>query len=109
MNIMQIMQQAQGLKKKVDDLNNDMIQKEVYGETLGGAIKVVCDGRGKFKSIKLSAQVINPEHPELVDEDTVETLEDAISTAILQTSQKASAEFEAQMNLITGGLKIPGM
>ena len=109
MNIMQIMQQAQGLKKKVDDLNKAMAQKEVCGEALGGAIKVVCDGTGRFKSIKLSAQVINPEHPEQVDEDTIETLEDAITTAILQTSKKASTELEEQVNLITGGIKIPGM
>ena len=90
MNIMQIMQQAQGLKKKVDELNQDLAQKEVYGEVMGGAIKVVCDGRGKFKSIKLSPEVVNPEHPELVDEDTLETLEDAIITAITQTVQKAN-------------------
>ena len=109
MNIMQIMQRAQGLKKKVEELKQALEQKEVKGEVMNGAIKVVCDGRGKFKSIKLSPEVINPEHPELVDEDTLETLEDAIITAITQTSKKASDEMDQQLKLLTGGISIPGM
>jgi hypothetical protein len=106
---MQMMQQAQNIQKRLKDVQQELAQSEVEGEALGGAVKVVCDGQGKFKSIKLSAELINPEHPELVDEDTIETLEDAIITAITQTSQKASNSMEEKIKSVTGGISIPGL
>lgn len=109
MNIMQMMQQAQNIQKRLKDVQEELSASEVEGEALGGAIKVVCDGQGKFKSIKLSPELINPEDPSAVDEDTLETLEDAITTAITQTSQKATAEMEAKIKSVTGGISIPGL
>jgi len=106
---MQMMQQAQNIQKRLKDVQNELSQAEVEGETLGGAVKVVCDGQGKFKSIKLSAELINPENPDSVDEDTIETLEDAIITAITQTSQKATNEMEEKIKAVTGGISIPGL
>lgn len=109
MNIMQMMQQAQNIQKRLKDVQQELSETEVHGESLGGAVKVVCDGQGKFKSIKLSAELINPDNPESVDEDTIETLEDAIITAIKQTSEKASADMEAKIKSVTGGISIPGI
>lgn len=109
MNIMQMMQQAQNIQKKLKDVQNELSNAEVSGEALNGAVKVICDGQGKFKSIKLSAELINPENPESVDEDTIETLEDAIITAITQTSKKASDEMESKIKSVTGGISIPGL
>ena len=109
MNLMQMMQQAQNIQKKLKTVQEELSQTEVEGETLGGAIKVVCDGQGKFKSIKLSAELLNPENPESVDEDTLETLEDAIITAITQTSQKAVSQMEEKIQSATGGIHIPGL
>ena len=109
MNIMQMMQQSQNIQKKLKDAQEELAKTEVEGEALGGAVKVICDGQGKFKSIKLSAELINPEHPEEVDEDTIETLEDAIITAITQTTKKATDDMEAKIKSITGGISIPGL
>lgn len=109
MNIMQMMQQAQNIQKRLKDVQTELSNTEVSGEALNGAVKVVCDGQGKFKSIKLSAELINPENPESVDEDTIETLEDAIITAITQTSKKASDEMEEKIKSVTGGISIPGL
>ena len=109
MNIMQMMQQAQNIQKRLKDVQQELSESEVSGEALGGAVKVICDGQGKFKSIKLSAELINPENPESVDEDTIETLEDAIITAITQTSQKASAQMEEKIKSVTGGISRPGL
>ena len=109
MNIMQMMQQAQNIQKRLKDVQQELAESEVEGESFGGAVKVICDGQGKFKSIKLSAELINPDNPESVDEDTIETLEDAIITAITQTSQKASDEMESKIKSVTGGISIPGL
>lgn len=109
MDIMKMMKQAQNLQQKLKDAQDELANKEVTGESAGGAVKVVCDGQGKFKSIKLRADVINPENPSSVDDDTIEMLEDVITTAILQASKKATDEMEEKMKALTGGLNIPGL
>lgn len=107
MNIMQVMKQAQGLQKKLKDTQSELTRLEIVGES--GGIKVTCDGQGRFKSIKISAEAINAENPSSVDKDTIEMLEDAISSAINQASDKANKEMEKRMTAVTGGLNIPGL
>lgn len=109
MDIMKMMKQAQNLQQKLKDTQDELAKTEVMGESAGGAVKVICDGQGRFKSIKLSPEAINPENPSSVDEDTVEMLEDVITTAITQASKKATDEMEAKMKSLTGGLNIPGL
>lgn len=107
MNIMQMMKQAQGLQKRLKDTQQELANMEIVGES--GGVKVVCDGQGKFKSIKISAEAINPENPSSVDRDTIETLEDVVSAAIKQAGDKANKEMESRMTAVTGGLNIPGL
>ncbi len=109
MNIMQIMKQAQNVQAKLKSTQEELAKMEIVGEAAGGAVKVTCDGQGRFKSIKLSPEAINSENPSSVDTDTIEMLEDIISTAINQASEKASAEMEAKMKQATGGINIPGL
>lgn len=109
MNIMQMMKQAQGLQKKLQETQKELADLEITGEAANGAVKVICDGQGKFKSIKLTAEAINPENPSSVDTETVEMLEDIISAAIKQASDKASKAMETKMKSVTGGINIPGL
>ena len=109
MNMMQMMQQAQNIQKRLKNVQEELANAEITGEAANGAVQVICDGQGKFKSIKLSKELLNPENPDLVDEDTLETLEDLITTAILQTSSKASKEMETKLKAVTGGISIPGL
>ena len=109
MDIMKMMKQAQTLQKRLKDAQDERAQQEFSAEAAGGAVKVTCNGQGKFKSIKLSAQAINPENPESVDADTIEMLEDVITTAINQATDQAVAQMEAKMKSLTGGISIPGL
>jgi len=106
---MQMMKQAQSLQKKLKETQDELAKTEVTGQAAGGAVTVVCDGQGKFKSIKLTAMAISPEAPDSVDNDTIEMLEDLITTAITQASDKATAQMEEKMKSVTGGLNIPGL
>jgi len=109
MNIMQMMKQAQNIQQRLKDTQAELANTEIIGKSAGGAVVVTCDGQGKFKSIKLKPEAINPENPSSVDSDTVEMLEDIISTAIQQASDKASKEMETKMKAVTGGINIPGL
>jgi len=106
---MQMMQQAQNIQKRLKSVQDELASQEVMGEAANGAVKVVCDGQGKFKSIKLDKELLNPENPSDVDDDTVEMLEDLITTAILQTTEKATKEMETKLKSVTGGISIPGL
>ena len=106
---MQMMKQAQGLQKKLKDTQEELANLEITGEAANGAVKVICDGQGRFQSIKLSAEAINPENPSAIDSDTVEMLEDIISSAIKQASDKAGKTMEEKMKAVTGGINIPGL
>ena len=109
MNVMQIMKQAQNIQAKLKNAKDELENMEVIGEAANGAVKIVCDGQGKFKSIKLSAEAINSENPSSVDADSIEMLEDLITTAMNQAAEKASKEMESRMKSATGGLNIPGL
>lgn len=109
MNIMQMMKQAQNLQKKLKDTQAELANIEITGEAAGGAVKVICDGQGKFKSIKLSPEAVNSENPSSVDSDSIEMLEDIITSAIQQASDKATKQMEEKMKAVTGGLNIPGL
>ena len=103
MNIMQIMKQAQNVQAKLKSAQEELSKMEIVGEAGGGAVKIICDGQGKFKSIKLTSDAVN------VDDDAREMLEDLITSAMNQASDKASKEMESRMKQATGGLNIPGL
>ena len=109
MNFANMMQQAQKMQKKLQDAQADLSAMESGGEAGNGAVKVVCNGQGKFKSIKLAPEAINPENPSAVDQDTLEMLEELIAQAMNQATEKAAEKSEAAMKNITGGIKIPGL
>jgi len=109
MDIMKMMKQAQQMQKKLQDAQNELSGIEIETESAGGAVKVVCNGQGKFKSIKIKPEAINSENPETVDADNLEMLEDLISTAILNAQKQASEQMETKMKALTGGISIPGL
>lgn len=109
MNIAQMMKQAQQMQKKLQDAQTELANTEFSAEAGNGAVTVVCDGQGKFKSIKLSKAALNPENPDSVDTDTVEMLEDLISTAMNQATSQATSEMQSKMKALTGGINIPGL
>ena len=109
LDLMNIMKQVQNVQKKAGVIQEELANLEISGESAGGAVKVICDGQGRFKSISIKPEAISPENPSSIDNDTIEMLEDVISSAIKQASDKASKEMESRMSQLTGGLKIPGL
>ena len=101
MNIMNMMQNVQKMQKRLMET-----QKELES---GGAVEVVYTGQAKFKRIKIKPEAINPENPDSVDTETIEMLEDLITEALINGTQKATNEMEAKMKSLTGGISIPGL
>ena len=55
MNMMNMMKQAQNIQKKLKETQDELNKMDISGEAGNGSVKVICDGKGLFKSIKLSA------------------------------------------------------
>ena len=109
MNMMNMMKQAQNIQKKLVDAQNELTNMSIEGAAGNGSVKVICDGKGQFKSIKLTAEAINPENPASISADDIEMLEDLISSAMKTAIDKSKTEMEAKMKSVTGGVNIPGL
>ena len=60
MNMIQMMQQAQKMQKIFKETQDELANIDVNGQRAGGAVEVTFNGQGKFKSIKLKPEAINP-------------------------------------------------
>lgn len=110
MNLANMMKQAQQVQKKLQDAQKDLAGTEVKGEANNGSVTVTCDGHGKFKSIKLTKEAINPENPAAVDDETIEMLEDLISKAMNQATSQANALMQNKIKgIVPAGINIPGL
>ena len=109
MNMMNMMKQAQNIQKKLVDAQNELTNMSIEGTAGNGSVKVICDGKGQFKSIKLSAEAINSENPSAISADDIEMLEDLISSAMKTAIDKSKTEMETKMKSVTGGVNIPGL
>ena len=109
MNMMNMMKQAQNIQKKLMEAQEELAKTDINGEAGNGSVSVICDGKGIFKSIKLSAEAINSENPSSVSQDDIEMLEDLISSAMKNATEKSRSVMEDKMKSVTGGVNIPGL
>lgn len=110
MNLANMMKQAQMVQKRLQDAQRDLANTEIPATAGNGAVTVICDGHGKFKSIKLTKSAINAENPDAVDEETVEMLEDLITSAMQQATKDATKKMQDKMKgIVPAGINIPGL
>lgn len=96
-----MMKQVAKMQRKMEEIQNELAEKEVEGSAGGGMVKVRANGKQEILEIKID--------PEVVNRDDVEMLEDLVLSAVNQAREKA-AELQAQsMSALTGGLNIPGL
>lgn len=95
-----LLKQAQKMQKAMEVVQADLSAKEIEVSSGGGAVKVVVDGHGAVKSLKLDGEFLK---------EGAEVVESAILEAINEACAKAKSESEAEMSKITGGFSMPGL
>ena len=95
-----MMKQAQQMKKKMEELQDQLEDLDVEGVSGGGMVKVVVSGKKDVKSLKIN--------PNVMSED-VDMLEDLILAAIKIAQENADKESKDKMGSLTGGMNIPGL
>lgn len=98
-DIMKILQQAQQMQGKLQQIQDELAQQSVTGSAGGGMVSVEADGKGQVRQVKIDASVVNPAD--------VEMLEDLVLVAVSEAQKKAAALAQEQMGKLTGGLDLP--
>lgn len=93
-NMQAMMKQAQMMQQKLADAQKELEEMEIEGESGGGMVKVVCNGKKVISSISID--------PKAVDPDDVEMLEDLIVAAINDAYSVADEEYEDKMGMFGG-------
>tara|TARA_Y100000748_G_C15217256_1_gene379772 strand:- start:178 stop:492 length:315 start_codon:yes stop_codon:yes gene_type:complete len=95
-----MMKQAQQMKKKMQELQDQLEDLDVEGVSGGGMVKVIVSGKKDIKSLKIN--------PDVMSED-IDMLEDLILAAIKTAQENADKESKDKMGSLTGGMNLPGL
>ena len=98
-NIGEMMKQAQQMQAKMAEKQERLGEIEVEGQSGGGLVKAVLDGRGAMRRLSID--------PSLVDPDDVEVLEDLVVAAVNDAKSRVEAQVQEETQKLMGGLKLP--
>ena len=98
-DIFKILQQAQQVQSKMQQIQDELAQRSVTGTAGGGMVTVHADGKGTVKQVKIDPSVVNPAD--------IEMLEDLIAIAVGEAQKKANDLAQEEMAKLTGGMNLP--
>jgi nucleoid-associated protein EbfC len=96
MGMMGMMKQAQ---ERMQKMQEDLVALEVRGQSGGGLVTVLLDGKGTLKKLKIDPSLMIPAETEI--------LEDLIIAATDDARAKVEVQVQAKMAEVTGGLPLP--
>ena len=108
-NMQNMMKQVQKMQQQANKLQEELDAMTLTGSAGGGIVQVDVSGQTKFKAIRIKPEAINPDNPQSVSKDTIEMLEDLITSAIQEANKQAAKIAKEKMGAITSGMNIPGM
>lgn len=97
----ELMRQAARMQRKIDQVKADIKDVEVEGSAAGEKIKVAVTCEGKVRSIVVD--------PAFLESEGLEMTLDAIVAATNTALDEADKKVDAEVNKVTGGIKIPGL
>ncbi|MGI9078744.1 MAG: YbaB/EbfC family nucleoid-associated protein [Gemmatimonadaceae bacterium] len=98
-DFMKIMQQAQQMQGRLQQMQDELGTKTVSAASGGGMVTVTADGKGQIRSIRID--------PSVVSSSDVEMLEDLVLAAVGEAQKKAGELAQEEMQKLTGGLPFP--
>ena len=96
---MKILQQAQQMQGRLQQMQEELATKTVTGVAGGGMVSVEADGTGKVKRVRIDPGVVTP--------SDVEMLEDLVLVAVTEAQKKAADLAREETGKLTGGMGLP--
>jgi len=105
MDMDKLLQQVGQMQEQVQKAQDELANETVEATAGGGMVKVIANGAGEIKEIKIDPKAIDPDDPEL--------LEDMILAAVNEAIRSAHSLMESKLGGFTGGalggLGLPGL
>ena len=105
MDMNKLMQQVGEMQEQMEKAQTELANETVEATAGGGMVRVVANGTGEIKEIKIDPKAIDPNDPEL--------LEDMILAAVNEASRSAQSLAESKLGGLAGGalggLGLPGL
>ena len=100
-NMQAMLRQAQKMQEDMAAMQEELEAREYDVAAGGGVVNVKINGKKEILSVKLAAEIVDP--------DDIETLEDLIVAGVNEAIKKVESTSSEEMQKITGNLAIPGM
>ncbi len=97
----ELMKQAQKIKAKMEELQQEMASRTVEVTSGGGMVKVVMNGRQEVISLEID--------PEVLQSGDRELIQDLIIAAINEGIRRSQQLWLEELKKLTGGLPLPGI
>ena len=94
-----MMKKAQEMQGKMAEMQEEMHNIMVTGESGAGLVKATCTAKGELKSLDIDPSIFNGDDKEVV--------EDLILAAIKDAQSKASERAAEEMGKLTEGMGLP--
>lgn len=94
-----MMKAAQEMQQKMANLQEEMQNLMVTGESGAGLVKATCTAKGELKGLDIDPSIFNADDKEVV--------EDLILAAIKDAQTKATEKAQEEMSKITEGMGLP--
>ncbi len=94
-----LMQQAQAMQQKVQDLQAELERMEIVGSSGAGLVKVTVNGKNETRKVEIDVSLLKPDDKGVVEDLVVAACNDA-RTHVEDLVQE-------KMKSITGGLPLP--
>lgn len=93
-----LMKQAQQMQANMQKAQEEIARMEVAGESGGGLVKVVINGRHEVRRVTIDDSLLT---------DDKDMLEDLVAAAVNDAVHKLEAETQQRMSGMTAGLNLP--
>lgn len=97
----ELMRQASRLQRKIEIRKTELKTATVEASAGNDQVKVVVNGAKELVSISIA--------PELLKSEDLSMVQDLIVAAVNAGNDKATKFVDAELEKVTGGLKIPGL
>ena len=105
MDMDKLLQQVGQMQEQMQKAQAELADETVEATAGGGMVKVVANGAGEIKEIKIDPKAIDPDDPEM--------LEDMILAAVNEAVRSAHSLMETKLGGMAGGalggLGLPGL
>ena len=97
----ELMRQASGLQRKIEARKKELETETVEASAGNDQVTVVANGAGELVRVTIA--------PELLEGEGLEMVQDLVVAASNAALTKANEMVDAEIEKVTGGLKIPGL